>query len=83
MKNIIIKRINADETRGLRKKLLRPTQPNEKLFYYGDDFEDTYHAGAFDDNLLVGIASVCRENKSQSTGSPVFINNKENNYCKN
>lgn len=63
MKNIIIKRISADETRGLRKKLLRPTQPNEKLFYYGDEFDDTYHAGAYDDNLLVGIASVCRENK--------------------
>lgn len=63
IEKIVIKRITAEELRPLRKKLLRPTLEYSQLFYYGDEEKNTFHAGAFDNGLLVGIASICHENK--------------------
>jgi predicted GNAT family N-acyltransferase len=63
IKNIIIKKITAKDTRPLRKSILRPNKPEEKLVYYGDDIDTTLHIGAFDGDKLVAIASVCNESK--------------------
>jgi len=53
--------ITAEETRPLRHRVLRPTQPAEAAEYPGDHDPDTCHFGAFDGGRLVGIASLYRE----------------------
>lgn len=53
-----IRRISAIETRPLRHAILRPHQPAERLIYPGDDTPESFHAGAFLNGRLVGIASV-------------------------
>ena len=59
--------ISAVQVRALRHALLRPFEPPEKIVYSGDDEPDTLHAGAFEGEAFVGIASVCRE---PMAGSP-------------
>ena len=56
-----IREISATETRPLRGEVLRPGQPAENLVYPGDDAPGSFHAGAFLDGTLVGIASVFPE----------------------
>ena len=53
--------ISAAETRPLRSLLLRPGQPPENLVYPGDEHPDAFHAGAFEDERLVGITSIYPE----------------------
>ena len=54
----IVKSIEAAETRPLRQIVLRPEEPPEHNIYPGDDGGADYHAGAFLDGLLVGVASI-------------------------
>jgi GNAT superfamily N-acetyltransferase len=56
-----VRPVTAAEVRQLRHALLRPFEPPERIVYHGDDAPDTLHAGAFQGDELVGIASVCRE----------------------
>lgn len=56
-----IRPISAAETRPLRGSVLRPGQPPENLVYPGDDAPGSFHAGAFVDGELVGVASVFPE----------------------
>ena len=56
-----VRPITPQLVRQLRHAVLRPFEPPEKIVYHGDDDPDTLHAGAFDGERLVGIASVCRE----------------------
>lgn len=65
--NIVIKKITAEQTRPLRKIILRPNKKEEELVYFGDDFENTLHVGAFDNDKIIGIASVCNEPKPNET----------------
>ena len=53
--------ITAAETRPLRAALLRPGQPPENLIYDGDEAATSFHAGAYHDGRLVGIATVYPE----------------------
>ena len=61
MRSHDIRPIRAEETRLLRHQLLRPHQLPEQLIYPGDDHPQSFHAGAFQRNQLVGIASVVPE----------------------
>jgi GNAT superfamily N-acetyltransferase len=56
-----IRAISAAATRPLRHLLLRPHEPPEQLVYHGDDAPDSFHAGAFANGELVGVASVSRQ----------------------
>jgi len=56
-----VRPISAARVRELRHALLRPFEPPEKIVYFGDELPDTLHAGAFEGDAFVGIASVCRE----------------------
>jgi ribosomal protein S18 acetylase RimI-like enzyme len=56
-----VRPISAAETRPLRGEVLRPGQPPASLVYPGDDAPDSFHAGAFVDGALVGIATVYPE----------------------
>ncbi len=58
---MIIKIINAAGTRNLRQLTLRQHQPAETLVYPGDEDPETVHYGAFEDNELVGIASIYKD----------------------
>ena len=67
MSGFVVRPIGAVQVRELRHALLRPFEPPEKIVYSGDDEPDTLHAGAFEGEAFVGIASVCRE---PMAGSP-------------
>ena len=56
-----VRPIDVARIRELRHAVLRPFEPPEQILYGGDDAPDTLHAGAFDGEVLVGIASLCRE----------------------
>ena len=61
MADVELRPIPAEETRQLRKRVLRPAQPVDELDYPGDEAPDTRHLGAYLDGELVGTASVYRE----------------------
>ena len=58
---IAIRPVSAAKARPLRHTVLRPHQSPETLIYPGDDAPDTLHVGAFENETLVGIASVMHE----------------------
>ncbi|MCO5170904.1 MAG: GNAT family N-acetyltransferase [Planctomycetes bacterium] len=53
--------LRPDETRALRRRVLRPHQPPEAMVYPGDEAPDTLHVGAYVGDDLVGVASLYRE----------------------
>ena len=53
--------ISAEETRSLRRAVLRPDQPPEESIYPGDGAPDTLHLGARLNNETVGVASLFHE----------------------
>jgi len=59
--NITIRRITADETRPLRRLVLRPDKPAKELVYPGDDAPEAAHFGVTLDDEVVGIATIYRE----------------------
>lgn len=65
-----IRPISAAETRTLRGTVLRPGQPPENLVYPGDTAAGSFHAGAFLDGALVGIASVFPEPMPRAPAPP-------------
>ena len=69
MSGFLVRPISAVQVRALRHALLRPFEPPEKIVYSGDDEPDTLHAGAFEGEAFVGIASVCREPMADSPDS--------------
>jgi GNAT superfamily N-acetyltransferase len=58
---ITVRPIDVRTARALRHQLLRPHQEPWEIVFEGDDEADSVHLGAFEDDALVGIASVMRE----------------------
>lgn len=56
-----VRPVSAADTRPLRSEVLRPGQPPTDLVYPGDAVAGSFHAGAFVDGALVGIATVYPE----------------------
>ena len=56
-----IRRIAAGDTTALRDAILRAGLPPGGSVYPGDDAADTLHLGAFLDDMLVGVATLCRQ----------------------
>jgi GNAT superfamily N-acetyltransferase len=56
-----VRAIDVRAARMLRHQLLRPGRPADELVFPGDDAPDTLHSGAFEEDLLVGIATIVRE----------------------
>ncbi|HZD46150.1 MAG TPA: GNAT family N-acetyltransferase [Acidobacteriaceae bacterium] len=56
-----IRRIAARDTIVLRDATLRPDLPPGGSHYPGDEAPETLHLGAFSDNTLVAVATLCRE----------------------
>ncbi len=61
MPHISISSITAEETRPLRRAVLRPDQSPEQSIYPGDDAPDTLHLGARLKDETVGVASLFHE----------------------
>lgn len=66
---VSLKATTAAAVRELRHQLLRPHEPANKLVYVGDDFTDTLHAGAFQAEMLVGIATASHQPPPESDDS--------------
>ncbi|MFD0769987.1 GNAT family N-acetyltransferase [Bacillus sp. CGMCC 1.60114] len=56
-----IKRIDCSQTYALRHEILRPNQSLEDCKYTSDHEENTFHLGAFINNMLISIASFSYE----------------------
>lgn len=66
-----IRPITAEETRPLRHKILRPHLDYATTVYPTDYTANTFHAGAFVEDALVGVATVFRApmpNKQNGVG---------------
>jgi predicted GNAT family N-acyltransferase len=57
-----IKKITYLDTFPIRSAVLRQGKPIETCFFLGDDAEETTHFGLFDDEKLIGVASVFKVN---------------------
>lgn len=58
MSEIKVKKITYLDTFPVRSVVLRQGKPIETCFFLGDDAEETTHFGLFDDEKLIGVASV-------------------------
>jgi predicted GNAT family N-acyltransferase len=58
MNKIKVKKITFLDTFPVRSAVLRQGKPIETCFFLGDDDAETTHFGLFNDNNLIGVASV-------------------------
>ena len=58
MSKIEVKKITYLDTFPVRSAVLRQGKPIETCFFLGDDADLTTHFGLFDENNLIGVASV-------------------------
>lgn len=65
METLYVRTITPEQARPIRSAILRPGYPSSYSIYPGDDNPDTFHAGAFIGDHLVGIATVFHENFPQ------------------
>lgn len=56
-----IREITAEETRPIRREVLRPGLPESEVHLPGDEDPSSFHLGAFDEGRLVGIATFIAE----------------------
>ncbi len=61
---VLIRQVSTEEIRPLRHRILRPGQGFAETLYPGDELAETVHLGAFEDERLVGIASLYREDRA-------------------
>jgi predicted GNAT family N-acyltransferase len=52
-----VKQINASDTHEIRQRMLREGFPIEDCIFKGDEEEQTFHLGAFEEGKLVSVAS--------------------------
>jgi ribosomal protein S18 acetylase RimI-like enzyme len=64
-----IRRVAACDTITLRDAALRPGLPPVGSHYPGDEAPETLHLGAFSDNTLVAVATLCREDMPGTQGT--------------
>jgi GNAT superfamily N-acetyltransferase len=69
---IEIRAIAAAAARPLRQAVLRPTQSLAEQVYSFDDLALTFHAGAYDGEQLIGIATVTPEEQPQLGDGPAW-----------
>lgn len=61
LERIEINTISADDTRGIRRAVLRPGLPAAESVYPGDESPASFHLGAFQSGRLVGVATFLLE----------------------
>jgi len=50
--------IEADDTLSIRQQVLRPNLTVDQCRFVGDEHASTFHIGAFEGNLLIGVATM-------------------------
>ncbi|WP_031427535.1 GNAT family N-acetyltransferase [Flavimarina sp. Hel_I_48] len=65
---IEIQSITAQDTYGIRHKVLRPGRPFKECFFEGDTAPQTFHIGAFSMGKLIGVASFMVDEYSGFSG---------------
>jgi len=55
---VTLRQVDVKEIYDLRQRLLRPDQPIESVYFYGDELDTTKHAGIFLGGKLIGCASI-------------------------
>lgn len=70
--SVAIRRISVNEARPLRHAILRQGKPFASTVWTGDDDESTVHFGAFDGDVLVGVASLYVARPPGETGNGFF-----------
>lgn len=53
-----IRPITVEETRPIRREVLKPGLPESELLYAGDDHPAAFHLGAFEQDELIGIVTL-------------------------
>jgi predicted GNAT family N-acyltransferase len=64
-----IKKVQTELVINLRHKVLRPHQKREDCYYPGDDAPTTIHFAAFDEDKVIGIATIYQEKHPTLTQS--------------
>ncbi|OGT29879.1 MAG: hypothetical protein A3E87_09045 [Gammaproteobacteria bacterium RIFCSPHIGHO2_12_FULL_35_23] len=67
--NIKITQIKTAETYPIRQVILRPGRSLSTCYFAGDEEKYTFHFGAFDSQILVGICSIYKKAPLSQTGS--------------
>ena len=68
-----VKIINYKDTYSIRNKILRPGKPLASCFFDGDENENSYHFGIFEDEKdLIGVASFFNKNNENFNTNKVF-----------
>lgn len=62
-----IAKISSQETFAVRQPVLRPGKPIESCIFPGDDLDSTAHFGVFEDENLIGVISVFKNNNDAFT----------------
>jgi GNAT superfamily N-acetyltransferase len=68
---VTVRALDPADVRPMRSLVLRPGQPPQNLVYDGDDHPQALHAGAFDGDLLVSIATVYPEAPPDALRGPL------------
>jgi GNAT superfamily N-acetyltransferase len=66
-----VERVAPDVVRPLRQRVLRPHQTVEDQVYAGDDAPGAVHFAAYDEDVVVGIASITPEPFPDAGGGDV------------
>ena len=69
---INIRQIDAETTFSVRHPVLRAGKPIETCQFDGDNFESTLHFGCYEDEKLIGVASLFRKISDLSSNSNQF-----------
>ncbi len=67
-----VRLISAEQTYGLRFKILRPHQSIEACYYDGDHDENNFHLGVFFEEKLVSIGSFLKERHPNIEGQTQY-----------
>ena len=67
-----IRQIDAETTFAVRHPVLRAGKPIESCHFDGDNLESTFHFGCFENEKLVGVASIFRKESDLSADSNQF-----------
>ncbi len=62
----MIQQINSKQTFLVRHAVLRQGKPIESCSFVGDDLATTIHFGYFEDNVLIGVVSVFKNDNPNS-----------------
>lgn len=68
-KSYTIEKISTADTLSIRQQVLRPNLVAEQCHFDGDQAETTFHLGAVQDGVVIGIATMMRDCAAEFTAT--------------